>query len=181
MPSFDKAPQHIIDLANDILCRYPSHKPLLDAKVKIDIIMVSPEYGEDGQPVNDALKKNGVRAFGITRKLPPKDRAMGRGDAEVCLDADWWQHAEEKQRVALLDHELHHISVKVNKAAAPVKEDDGRPKIVLRKHDYEFGWFNVIAERHGIFSLEVEQAKAIADNHGQFYWPQMYVAELEKK
>ncbi len=112
-----------------------------------------------------------MKALAIARKLSLKDRALGRGDAEVSLDGNWWEHATAEQQAALLDHELHHITVKSDKAGNAQYDDLGRPQIKLRKHDIEVGWFNVIAERHGAASIERSQAKAIMDNSGQYYWP----------
>jgi len=151
---------------------FETHKPLLASGAVIDFVFAFAETDDEGNVKGPALSKNGVRAFGIARKLPLKDRAMGRGDAEISLDADWWDEADESQRRALLDHELHHLCPKIDKRGM-VRDDLGHPIIVLRKHDFEFGWFNVIAERHKQASIEVRQAKMIMDNCGQFYWPEI--------
>ena len=176
MATFQKAPQSVVDLANSILCEYESHKPLLDAKVRIDYVFAFGERDEKtGALVSDALKHHGVRAFGIARKLGLKDRAMNRGDAEISLDADWWEEANDRQRRALLDHELHHLAVKIDKRGI-VRDDLGRPMIKLRNHDVDFGWFRVIAERHGEFSIERHQAAVLWDNYKQSFWPSIVEA-----
>src|SRR5438552_10670957 len=106
--TYQRCPPSVIAIANSILCANESHKPLLDAKVRIDMAFAICDLGEDGQPTNDALKKNGMKALGLTRKLGMKDRALGRGDAEILLDHWWWtQIASEEMQAALLDHELH--------------------------------------------------------------------------
>ncbi len=159
-------------LASELLCKYETHKPLLDARVKIDFVFAICDLDEDNHPTNDALKKNGIKCLGITRKLGLKDRALGRGDAEIALDYYWWtQAASEEQQRALLDHELHHIAVVMMKHSDTAqREEDGRPKLRLRKHDFEWGWFNVIAHRHGEHSQERIQAKEIVERAGQFYF-----------
>lgn len=171
MATFQKCPAAVHELANSILCEFESHKPLLDCRVKIDLVFA---YGEREEKTNnlltDALKKNGIRALGITRKIPLKDRALGRGDAEVALDHDWWEEATETQRRALLDHELHHIAVKVDKRGV-VRDDLQRPVIQMRKHDMEVGWFAIIAERHGEASIERQQAEMFYDDFNQAFWP----------
>ena len=172
MPTFQKCPAAVIEMANGILVEYDTHKPLLDARVKIDLVFAFSDKDDDGNPTNDALKKNGVKALGITRKIPLKDRVLGRGDAEIALDGDWWKEAPKEQQLALLDHELHHLSLKIDKRGL-VRDDIGRPIIVLRKHDYEFGFFNVIAQRHGQHSQERIYAARMVEEAGQFYWPDL--------
>jgi hypothetical protein len=162
MPTYSKAPQAVKEMANSILCEFESHKPLLDARVSIDILFA---HGDERSP---AIVSGGHQALGLCRKLSLKDRVAGRGDAEITIDADWWQHAENDHRRALLDHELHHIEVKDGS-----RDDAGRPVLKLRKHDVEFGWFRTIAERHGVSSMERVQAKSLFDNYGQSFWPAM--------
>lgn len=183
MPYFQKADEPIRELAVEILCKFDTHKPLLDAKVKVDIVLAfCDRHEETGEPLNDALTKNGIKCLGICRKLPPKDRAMGRGDAEVALDGDWWQDANPEERAALLDHELHHIAVKLKKGVLQ-QDAQGRPQLFLRKHDVEVGWFGIIAARHGAASQERIQAARVMDAQGQLYWPEIHgkIAELPKK
>src|SRR5437667_3644642 len=172
MPTYERCPKEVTALANDILCAYPEHKPLLDCKTKFDFVFASPDIDEKtGEALNDALKKHGRKALGIARKIPLKDRALGRGDVEVSLDAPWWEKATEKQRRALLDHELHHFAVKESDEDGYVFDDLNRPVIQMRKHDFEFGWFKLIAERHGANSPECIAAIQIWDEAGQLFWP----------
>ena len=174
MPKFQKAPPDVREMCDALLNEFESHKPLVENKVKIDLIFAFADTDDDtGEKLNDALTLHGHKALGITRKLGAKDRVMGRGDAEIVLDGDWWtETASEEQQRALLDHELHHVAVKTKKGA--VQHDDlGRPQINLRKHDVEFGWFAVIADRHGKHSQEQIQAATILDAYGQYFWPQL--------
>ena len=170
MPKFQKCPQKINDLALEILCEFETHKMLLDAKVKIDFVFAFADEDDECRKVNYALTKNGVRALAIARKIPLKDRAMGRGDCEVSIDHDHWEAIDDRERRALLDHELHHFAVKIDKRGL-VRDDLGRPVINIRKHDYEFGWFRVIAERHAAASVEVQQAAKMFSESGQAFWP----------
>lgn len=171
MATFERAPKVVEHMAKAILEEFDTHKPLLASGAVIDFVFAWAEQDDDGNIKGNALTKNGIKALGIARKLPLKDRAMGRGDAEIAIDADWWAEASEAQQRALLDHELHHLYPKIDKRGM-VRDDLGHPLILIRKHDYEFGWFNVIAERHRA-SIELQQAKMIWDNHGQSYWPEI--------
>ena len=160
-------------MAEGIMREFETHHPLIEAKVLIDYLFAYADLDEDGNPTNYALTRNGIQALGISRKLPLKDRVMGRGDAEIALDHDHWATCSEQQQKALLDHELHHLSVKVNRHGLVDVDDIGRPKIVLRKHDAEFGWFKIVAERNGVSSVERLQASALFDEYGQAFWPEI--------
>lgn len=171
MPTFQKCDPSVREMANAILCQYPDYEPLLDAKVTIDFVFAFADEDDAGNKVGNALSKNGCKALGICRKLPLKDRAMGRADAEISLDGDWWNKSIEEEQRALLDHELYHIQVKLDKRGL-VRDDLQRPVLKMRAHDYEFGWFNAIAARHGLFSGERMQAKEMMETAGQYYWPE---------
>jgi len=171
--TYEKCDAAVEQMAAAILCEFQTHKPLLDARVKVDFVFGYAEQDEDGNPKGDALRKNGIKALGICRKLPLKDRAMGRGDAEIALDGDWWRRANDAQKRALLDHELHHLAVRIDDRGV-VRDDLRRPVLDIRKHDVDVGWFAVIAARHGAWSVECDQAKKVMDNYGQFFWPAMF-------
>lgn len=168
MPTFKRCPIDVDAAASTLMFKYPCFAPLIDAEIKIDFVFAYPDLDETtGEPKGDALKKNGVKALGITRKLPLKDRAMGRADAEIALDGAWWEKAPGAEQRALLDHELFHL-VPTGK-----RDDLGRPLLKLRPHDYEFGWFEAVANRHGNASQERQQAQRLIDQSGQFFWPDL--------
>lgn len=173
MPTYEPADETVIELASEILAKYESHSPLLKHRVKFDFVFAHPTVDENGEAHGDAIKKNGVKALGLCRIINLKDRTMGRGDVEILLDFDWWHdEANQSEQAALLDHELHHAEVKM-KDGHPKLDNLGRPLIRLRKHDAEFGWFDIIALRHGKFSQERIQAKKLSDEVGQLYWPDL--------
>lgn len=165
MPTFQRADKSVSDMAKSLIAEFKSHEALHTRDVRVDYMFAFPDRDEEGQAINDALKHQGVKALGLCRKVSLKDRAKGMGDAEIVLDGDWWQGATTEEARALLDHELHHIAVSQD------NDDLGRPKLKLRKHDHQFGWFKIIAMRHGQASQECQQAKAMMDNAGQLYWP----------
>lgn len=171
MPTYEKCPKAINELADELLTKYAQHKPLLEQKVKIDFLFAYPTKNEAGEPKGDAISHHGHKALGLTRKTNLKERTAGRADAEILLDGEWWAKASEKCQRALLDHELHHLSIAEDSEGVPKRDDAGRPCLKLRKHDVEVGWFTAIAERHGIHSMERIQAQMIFDDHGQSFWP----------
>ena len=166
MPSFKKAGPEVAALAALLLEQYETHASIRDNHVKIDFMFANAFVDEKtGEPIEDAIKHHGVKALGVTTKISLKDRAKGMGDAEVLLDGDWWEQATPEEQAALLDHELHHI------VGTSKRDAIGRPIVALRQHDHQFGWFEVIAKRHGQASQEVQQAARMMDQSGQSYWP----------
>lgn len=176
MPTFQKCDPSVRKIASEILNQFETHKPLLESRAQIDYVFAFCDRDEKtGLPVNNALSKNGVKALGIAKKISLKERVLGRGDAEISIDGDWWQKANEQEQRALLDHELHHLCPKIDKRGF-VCDDIGRPIIQLRAHDYEFGWFKVIASRHEEFSQERIQARSMMTVSGQLFWPDVVAA-----
>jgi Putative phage metallopeptidase len=171
MATYEKCPLAVNKMAEGILKQFETHQPLIDAGVTTDFVFAYAEKDETtGEPIGDALTKGGVKCLGICRKIGLKDRALGRGDTEIAIDGDWWTTASEEEQRALLDHELHHIAVKIDKRGL-VRDDLGRPIVQMRKHDVEVGWFKVIAARHGLASQERLQAVQIMVDQGQYFWP----------
>ena len=171
MPTFQKCPFEVNELANLILKKYEENESLVTAGVTIDFVFAYSDKDENtGEPLNNALNCHGCKALGITRKIPLKDRAQGRSDAEIALDGDWWNEASIEEKESLLDHEIHHLQVRIDKRGL-VRDDLDRPVITLRKHDYEFGWFKSVAARHGLHSMERLQASQIMCDAQQYFWP----------
>lgn len=180
MSTYEKCPKSVTDLSHEVLCEYPRHKPLLDYRVTVDYVFAESDKDEDGNPINDAIKHHGVKALAVARKTTLKQRALGLADAEICIDYDWWQEASVPEQKALLDHELYHLEVMMNEEGV-MKDDLGRPKLKLRPHDWQFGWFNCIAHEHGKHSQEVQQARLLMDDSGQFYWDILALSDAAAK
>lgn len=88
-----------------------------------------------------------MKASDLYREMAPYDF--------VILLARWFWRAEETtaaQRRWLLDHELCHADVKLDKYSHPVEDERGRQVFRTRRHDFEE--FIEIIERHG---MEVSQ------------------------
>ena len=172
MPTYSKCGREVLDLASDILTEYPDYKPLLDAHVQIDYLFAYPPYDEHDQPIGPAIRHHGRTVRGLARVVGLKDRAAGRGDAEILLDGHYWEHdTTTPQKKALLDHELHYLVLARDKFDIAKRDDLHRPMLTLRPHDAEFGWFALIAERHGVESLERIQAAKLVDAFGQYFFP----------
>lgn len=173
MATFTKDDGSIGEMLAELQQRYECYTEQIEARIKIDIVLAHADRDEDGEALNDALRHHGVKALGIARSIGKKDRAMGRGDAEIALDGDWWETHPIEEQMALLDHELYHIVPKRDRDGNFKKDDMRRPLIKLRPHDEEFGLFRVIAARHGADSQEQQICKAMIEDAGQYYWPDL--------
>lgn len=143
------------------------HQMFKTADVKIGIIMCASD--KDDVP---ALKHSGYPALATIKVVPLKDRISKNYDAELMIDANFWETATEERRLALVDHELCHLRLKEPKAGqANVKEvgdlqilydDIGRPVLKLVGGDWNVGdGFEEVVRRHGEVAIEVSSVKAI--------------------
>jgi hypothetical protein len=72
----------------------------------------------------------------------------------IVISADTWKRLDERQRRALVDHELCHCVVSY--------DDDGMPVLSTRTHDIEE--FGSIIDRHGLWTTHLAVAgTAIAE------------------
>lgn len=163
MKTYETCPKHVADRVAAMIKKF--HPDLLKCKVKVDLLFVSTDA--DGP----ALTLHGYACAAVVRKLGSKDRAAGRGDAEIVIDKEGYMTMGDPERDALLDHELYHLVVALDRDKRPKADGEGRPVLKLRKHDREFGWFDEIARRHGEHSGEIQQARALLSNGGgQLYF-----------
>jgi hypothetical protein len=177
MPTLNKAPAEVAELVNDLMERY--HGPLHQHGVTVDLMMafVRKDDNGDAAPEACAVKQHGYRVAACIRINSYKLRVQGHGDAEITLDGDRWDEWSDDEKEAILDHELEHLDLKFDPDGLLLRDDLDRPRLKLRTHDHQFGWFDSIARRHGPASLEVQQARKFFDEHFRQKWlPFMDVA-----
>jgi len=180
MPTFKKPTieDGVQEQLNRVLREVPDHQKIVLSAVRIDLLLAFADRDEKtGEPTNWAMTQHGVQAFAITKKIGLDNRVKGMGDVEIRIDGDWWGNATDEAQRALLDHELTHIAVRGK------TDDIGRPLILLRPHDFEFGWFTAVAQRNGSHSQECYQARMIMDEKGKAYWPDLFerLAEMREQ
>lgn len=140
------------------------HKELDAAGVTIHAVFAR-NFDGDGEPIA-AVKAHGVAAAAKIQITSLVDRVRGIKDAKLTIDGHYWDRASESRRLALLDHELEHLTVQTDDAG--VKFDDaGRPKLRMRHHDWELTGFASVVERHGEASVEAQQFSYFQDEFGQ--------------
>jgi len=123
-----------------------------------------------------AIKVRGCEAAGCIRVTKLMERTLGLGDAVMILDGERLDAWSSKRLQAVIDHELRHLMLAKNKKTGQIQRDDeGRPKLRIRPHDFEFGWFARTAELYGEDSYEVSQAREIVAAS----WVQLLLPGLE--
>lgn len=140
------------------------HSPDLDG------VTLAALFVFDLEATEPVLTHGGYPAQALCRITPVRDRALGVADAVIVIDRSNWLTLSARQRDALIDHELFHLErVLDDETGVPKSDAVDRPKLAIRKHDHQFGWFDAIAQRHGDASPEVRQAKQLIASTGQLY------------
>jgi hypothetical protein len=153
------------DLTMCIASVQVEYHPDLDG-VRIAALFVFDD--ESGDPV---LTHQGYTAQAVCRLTPTRDRALGVADAVIVIDRANWLTLSQRQKEALIDHELTHLERVVDDETGKPKFDAvGRPKLTIRRHDRQLGWFDEVARRHGDASPEMRQAKQLVASTGQLYF-----------
>lgn len=132
-----------------------NHQELFNEGVTITALIARSENGP-------AITVRGCEAAGSIRITKLAERTLGLGDAVMILDGERLDAWTSKRLQAVIDHELRHLVLAKSKKTGQVQRDDqDRPKLKIRPHDFEFGWFARTAELYGEDSYEVSQAREI--------------------
>lgn len=142
-----------------------NHRPeLKKLQVTFDLIFVL----SDAE--GPALSLYGYPCYAVIRRTSAKERAAGRSDVEIVIDAERYSTLSVASRVALLHHEITHLELAKDRFGAMRVDSAGRPVLAMRKHDRQFGWFDEIAQRYGTDSIEVQQARELLESGRQTYF-----------
>ena len=110
------------------------------------------------------LKPNadGQLILGKAKKASDLDRELHGYDFVILLNWNVWNRVDwtEEQMRALIDHELCHCTVALDKNDNPREDTQGRPVWRMRKHDIEE--FREVVDRHGLWKQDLQEfAKAV--------------------
>lgn len=130
-----------------------SHADVVEHKVTIGVVFV---WVEALLPV-PCLTQHGYDAIAIVSKTPTKHRVKGAPDAMIEIDKVRWDELGEAEQDALLDHQLTHLIVATDDGGHAKRDGCGRPRLWIRLHDHQYGWFDNVAMRHGAASQEVRE------------------------
>jgi hypothetical protein len=167
MPRYEKAPVECTQIVERMMEKY--HGPLKDAGVTIDILFAK-NKADDGDIDAEAcaLKLHGYQVAAMVKINGYKLRVQGHADAEIIIDGERWYTWSDEEKDALLDHELEHLELKA-KEGVVLRDDLDRPRLRMRKHDHQFGWFDACARRHGKHSFETQQFEQFCESHRQLW------------
>lgn len=135
--------------------------------VGVTVGAVFAELGDDAEPGDRAVKLGGYPCCATIRIVSERDRAQGMPDAQMVIDHAAFQALTDEQKIALIDHELYHLEVRVDAGGATKFDGMNRPKLSMRLHDWQIGGFRAVAERHGENAIEVIEAGKVASSFGQ--------------
>lgn len=168
MPRYEKAGVEVGQIIERMVDRY--HPQLRDAKVTIECLMAFPTTDKNGDSSGPALKHQGYPVAASVKVIGLKERTAGRSDVEILIDGEQWDERSDAEKDALVDHELEHLELKNDKDGALVRDDLDRPRLKIRKHDVQVGWFDAIVRRHGRAAIEFQQWEEIKVVNYQQRW-----------
>lgn len=114
------------------------------------------------------LKHQGYPAAAVVKITALRDRALGIADAIITVDRVYWQTLTAPQKNALIDHELEHLDRVVDPETDKPKRDAlGRPKLRMRRHSHQIGFFTDILKRHGENAVEAKMVHALMRDASQ--------------
>lgn len=162
---YDLAPPDVHDLATEVM-RAHHQRLKLGGVDYVKLCLLMAKMSSDNESDEPAVKLHGYPCAAIISVIPYKQRVDKRADAEIVIDADAWDDMTEPQQMALLDHEITHLEIVTDKDGLVKTDDQGRPKLRLRIHDWQIGGFREVVMRHGSDAPETVQAREFSDKHG---------------
>jgi hypothetical protein len=131
-------------IADDLIPKYHSH--LVDIRVEYVFCEKTPNRG--GKETWGTMQKITGKSAYLGADKEDQDRGLNDPFFMMTISYPVWETLSNKDRIALVDHELCHAVVKVD-------EETGDPKLGTVTHDVEE--FKAVIERHGIWRPDVEQ------------------------
>ena len=105
---------------------------------------------------------DGRLTLGQCRKRGDLDREMNGFDFVILLNKEAWERLNEKQKRALIDHELCHAQIVMDADGSAKMNDSDRLVTRIKKHDCEE--FRDIVNRHGLWKQDLEAFATAAIN-----------------
>lgn len=99
--------------------------------------------------------QDGIMMLGKCKKQTDLDRELRDYDFVIFLNATTWKQFDERQRAALVDHELCHAGLAEDKKTGdPLMDERGRRVYRIKKHEIEE--FRGVIERHGLYKRDLQ-------------------------
>jgi hypothetical protein len=99
--------------------------------------------------------KDGILMLGKCLKVNDLQKEFCAFDFIIILNREVWQEAtfDKKRRIALLDHELCHAALSLDKDLERTNDEKGRTVYRVRRHDIEE--FRSVVEHHGCYKADL--------------------------
>lgn len=137
------------------------HPHLVENEVKIAIVMIAGYDKED--MLVPATKEHGAYSPGMVSLVKGKRRVNNQNDVEIFLDQHFVDHSPREKTVALIDHELEHVQMVLDRnGIVSVDETTGRKKLKLKPDDWTLTGFLSVVRRHGDNANEAASVLNIA-------------------
>ena len=146
--TYEPCPKAVLTLVEKTIDAH--HPDLRDAEVAVYCLFAISDTGQ-------AIMAHGYPALARIKINKLEDRVAGFLDATMLIDKIAWEEMDDEGKAALVDHELEHLKVVIDKEGSLVTDDAGRPKLRIKKHDWQTGGFYSIAKRHQDKAHEVIQ------------------------
>lgn len=144
------------------LCEHEEHAHILENELRIEYLMACDGVIKGGKQVIGAVHLPTVQ--GRLKGLFEMMLAQFFGampDFLMVIDLPWWEQASERDREALVWHELCHIKQETDKLGEPKFDRDGNPVFGLVEHDVAA--FHSEVARYGAWSPDLEEVMAAAN------------------
>ena len=174
MTTYARGPKDVLDFVAEVMKKF--HDDLHKAGIKVEMLMAFPPVDKDGEVTGPALKHDGHPCAALASIKNLKERVATGFDTRIELDNDIWAESDDETRAAIIDHEMCHWQLCLNDKGIVKTDEADRPKITKIEHDYQFGWFAVVARRHGQYSIEVQQAQRLLKSET---WRQCWIPSME--
>jgi len=137
-----KAGKEILDIMRDMTNRH--HEELRNATI-------APAW-----MIRNKTDRDGILVLGKMKKATELERLAHGNDAFLLLNQEAWERFDDRQKRALIDHELEHLTVSLDEGTGEPKLDGhGKTRYRIRKHDVEE--FQAIISRHGCHKNHLRQ------------------------
>lgn len=123
------------------------HHELTDAQTRVSLNMVK-SFDHDDEP-EPALKHFGHYCEAYVKLVSRRRKLRIAFDAEIDIDGHMWEEKNDRQKEALLDHELSHVKVVTDSHGIPKRDEDERVQLKLVPDDIMLTGFLSVIRHYG--------------------------------
>lgn len=160
--TYEAATESVCERVMKAMAKY--HPDLKDAELQVGVILAHAARDQNNEPSGPALTHGGYAAAATIRIVSLKDRAAGLPDVILTIDGDEMDAWSDERFSSLIDHEFCHPVLVTSPGGAIIRDDLGRPKLKMRKHDHQLGIFKEVIERHKEYAMDAEVLQAAWEN-----------------